>query len=109
MATYLNENVFLRSFKRFNSLFSQKYEWQTGISEKEHMCEFGHPIQPETLYFKKLMDPEGEKKIRVCTECMHKLVFVTVDSDLHAKQVTGQIYMQRKPQTTKIEKMALIR
>jgi hypothetical protein len=73
------------------------------------MCEFGHPITAETLYFKKLMDPDGEKKIRVCKECMQKLVFMTVDSDLHTKQVTGHIYMQRKPVTTKIEKMALIR
>lgn len=109
MADYLNENVFLRSFKRFNSLFSQKYEWHTGISGKEHTCEFGHSIAPESLYFKKFMDPDGEKKLRICKDCMQKLVFVTVDSDLHTKQVTGQIYMQRKPQTTKIQQMSPIR
>ena len=109
MTAYLNENVFLRSFKRFNSLFSQKYEWHTGMSEKEHTCEFGHSITPETLYFKKLMDEEGERKLRICKDCMQKLVFVTVDSDLHTKQVTGQIYMQRKSYTPKLEKMALLR
>ena len=103
MAVYRNENDFLQSFKRFNALSSKKYEWHTGMSEKEHSCEFGHPIPPESLYFKKPLDLEGERKIRVCKDCMEKLVFMTVDCDLHARQLSDQIYHQHSQKKSKLQ------
>jgi hypothetical protein len=97
MATYRSEKEFLHSLKRFNALSSQKYEWYTGMSEKQHTCEFGHEIPPHNLYFKKPLDLEGEQKLRICKHCMEKLVFVTVDSDLHAREVTEHLYRQEHP------------
>jgi hypothetical protein len=94
---YHNEKDFLKSLKRFNALSSQKYAWYTGMSEKQHVCEFGHDIPPHQLYFKKPLDLEGEQKLRICKHCMEKLVYVTIDSDLHAREITDQLYRQEHP------------
>jgi hypothetical protein len=105
MSVYRSEKEFLHAFKRFNSLSSKKYAWLTGVSEKEHQCCFGHPIEPESLYFKKPLDLEGEQKIRVCKSCMDTLVFLTVDSDTHAKSVSEQLYKQHNPPVPKLVDM----
>ena len=105
MAVYRSEKDFLHSLKRFNALSSRKYEWHTGISEKKHTCAFGHEIPAESLYFKKPLDLEGEQKIRVCQPCMEQLVFVTVDSDSHAKAVTDQIFRKDNPPIPKVVDM----
>jgi hypothetical protein len=103
MSIYRSEKDFLHSLKRFNALSSQKYEWYTGKSEKHHTCEFGHEIPPHHLYFKKPLDLEGEKKLRICPECMEKIVFISVDSDLHAREVTDQLYRQEHPPRRKVK------
>jgi hypothetical protein len=105
MSHYRTEKDFLQSLKRFNALSSQKYGWHTGMSEKEHQCEFGHSIPPDQLYFKKPLDLEGEKKIRVCRGCMEKLVFVTVDCDIHSKEIAEQLYRQHNPPRRKIARI----
>ena len=97
MAVYQSEKEFLRSLKRFNALSSKQYEWHTGVSEKEHLCMFGHTIPSEQLYFKKPLDMDGERKVRVCSACMEKLVFVTVDSDRHSRQLSENLYRERYP------------
>lgn len=101
MSLYRTEKEFLQSLKRFNALSSQKYEWYTGMSEKQHRCEFGHDIPSHHLYFKKPLDLDGEQKLRICTSCMEKLVFVTVDSDFHAREVTEQLYRKEHPPVRK--------
>jgi hypothetical protein len=105
MSVYRSEKEFLHAFKRFNSLSSKKYAWLTGVSEKEHQCAFGHPIEPESLYFKKPLDLEGERKIRVCKSCMDTLVFLAVDSDTHAKSLSEQLYKQHNPPVPKLVDM----
>jgi hypothetical protein len=105
MAAYRSEKDFLQSLKRFNALSSPKYGWHTGISEKEHECAFGHTISPNNLYFKKPLDMEGEQKIRVCKDCMETLVFVTVDSDSHAKEVCEHLYRKLNPPRKKITRL----
>lgn len=107
MALYRSEKEFLQSFRRFNALSSHKHSWHTGVSEKTHACEFGHDIQPEELYFKKPLDLEGEQKLRVCKNCMEKLVYVTVDSDTHARGLSEQLYRQANPPTQKVLDMML--
>ena len=107
MAVYKSEKEFLRSLKRFNALSSQQYEWHTGVSEKEHECTFGHAIPSETLYFKKPLDMEGERKVRVCKQCMEKLLFITIDSDRHSKQISDRLYHERHPAQKKILKTTL--
>jgi hypothetical protein len=104
MAVYQSEKEFLRSLKRFNALSSQQYEWLTGMSEKEHHCLFGHTIPSEQLYFKKPLDMEGERKVRICRECMERLVFVTIDSDRHSRQISEHLYRERHPVPKKILK-----
>ncbi len=104
MAVYHSEKDFLRSLKRFNALSSHQYEWHTGFSEKEHECAFGHTIPAEVLYFKKPLDMDGERKVRVCKDCMEKLVFITIDSDRHSKQVSEQLYREKHPAQKKIMK-----
>jgi hypothetical protein len=104
MAVYQSEKDFLRSLKRFNALSSHQYEWHTGASEKEHECMFGHVIPSEQLYFKKPLDMEGERKFRVCQNCMEKLVYVTVDSDRHSKNLSENLYRERHPAQRKILK-----
>ncbi|MBL0176250.1 MAG: hypothetical protein IPP94_13440 [Ignavibacteria bacterium] len=106
MSEYRSEKDFLQSLKRFNSLSSKKYAWHTGVSEKEHECMFGHAIPAESLYFKKPLDMDGEQKIRVCKTCMEKLVFVTVDSDTHARSVTDLLYKQHNPPIPKLVDMS---
>jgi hypothetical protein len=103
MAFYRSEKGFMSSFKRFNALFARQFEWQTGKSSKEHRCEFGHGIPPDTLYFKKLLDSEGEQKLRICRECMETLVHITVDSDPHVRTVTATIEIERTPVRRKTE------
>lgn len=105
MMEYRSEKEFLRSLKRFNALSSKQYEWHTGYSEKEHECMFGHVIPSEQLYFKKPLDMEGERKVRVCMECMEKLVFLTIDSDRHSKQLSEQLFRERYPTPKKIVKI----
>ena len=105
MAVYKSEKEFLHSLKRYNAISSRKYEWYTGISEKQHQCEFGHTIPPEDLYFKKPLDMDGEQKIRVCKSCMQKLVFMTVDSDLHSRELTEQLFQNQNPRVGKIAKV----
>ena len=105
MSFYRSEKDFLQSLRRFDALSSPKYSWHTGHSEKEHSCEFGHPIPPEELYFKKPLDLEGERKLRVCKSCMEKLVYVTVDSDLHAREVTHRLFHQTHPPRRKVHDM----
>ena len=107
MAVYQSEKEFLRSFKRFNALSSQQYEWHTGISEKEHECMFGHVIPSEQLHFKKPLDMDGERKFRVCQTCMEKLVYVTIDSDRHSKNISEHLYRERHPAQKKILKTIL--
>jgi hypothetical protein len=107
MAVYHSEKEFLRSLKRFNALSSQQYEWHTGISEKDHECAFGHHIPAEDLYFKKPLDMEGERKVRVCRDCMEKLVFITIDSDRHSKQLSERLFRERHPAQKKILKTVL--
>jgi hypothetical protein len=104
MSMYRTEKDFLRSLKRFNALSSKKYEWHTGVSSKQHRCEFGHTIEPESLYFKKPLDMDGESKMRVCSTCMQVLVFLTVDIDVHSKEVSEQLYRKRNPVRGKISK-----
>lgn len=105
MSLYQSEKEFLRSLKRFNALSSQKYEWHTGISSKEHTCEFGHSIPPDSLYFKKPLDMDGEKKMRVCDACMKVLVHLTVDIDVHSKEVSERLYRDRHPVRGKLSKV----
>jgi hypothetical protein len=105
MAVYKSEKEFLHSLKRYNAISSRKYEWHTGLSEKEHQCEFGHTIPPEDLYFKKPLDMDGEQKIRVCKSCMQKLVFMTVDSDLHSRELTEHLYLEQHPRLRKTAKV----
>jgi hypothetical protein len=105
MTAYRSEKEFLRSLKRFNALSSKQYEWHTGYSEREHECLFGHTIPPEQLYFKKPLDMEGERKVRVCRDCMEKLVFLTIDSDRHSKQLSEHLYRERHPAQNKILKI----
>jgi hypothetical protein len=105
MSRYRTQKEFLQAFKRFNSLASKKFGWHTGVSAKEHTCEFGHPIPPESLYFKKLLDSDGEQKLRVCPNCMEQMVFLTVDVDATAREVTDQIYHQTNPRTPKVKDM----
>lgn len=107
MAAYHSEKEFLRSLKRFNALSSQQYEWHTGVSEKDHECAYGHPIPSETLYFKKFLDMEGERKVRVCKKCMEQMVFITIDSDRHSKQLSDRLYRERHPMPKKILKTTL--
>ena len=109
MAVYQTETDFLQSLKRFNALFSRKYEWQSGISEQEHSCEYGHTIPAETLYFKKYLDAEGSRKLRVCKDCMEKMVYIIVDSDSHTRHVTRNIYRERIPKQKKIDRMLVMR
>lgn len=97
MAFYRSEKGFMSAFRRFNALFAHQFEWQTGKSSKEHRCEFGHAIPSDTLYFKKLLDSEGEQKLRVCRDCMDTLVHITVDSDPHVRTVTATIENERTP------------
>ncbi len=106
MSVYRSEKDFLQSLKRFNALSSKKYAWHTGVSEKEHTCAFGHVIAPETLYFKKPLDMEGEKKIRVCKTCMKKMVYFTVDADSHAREVTEHLYRKHNPPVSKLADMS---
>lgn len=106
MAVYHSEKDFLRSLKRFNALSSHKYEWHTGVSEKLHQCAFGHEIPPDTLYFKKPLDMDGETKVRVCANCMKTLVHLTVDLDVHSKQVSERLYRDRHPAQPKILKIS---
>ncbi len=95
MAIYPNEKDFLHSFERFNVLSSPKHDWHTSISENEHRCEFGCPIPEEETFFKKILDKEGEHTVKVCWHCMERVVYLTVDSDLHAKQLTTHLKHQR--------------
>ncbi len=104
MAGYQSEKEFLRSLQRFNALSSHKYEWHTGVSSKEHHCEFGHVIQPDSLYFKKPLDMEGETKMRVCSECMKIMVHLTIDIDLHSKEISEQLFRDRHPVQGKLSK-----
>ena len=104
MAVYHSEKDFLRSLKRFNALSSHKYEWHTGVSSKEHQCEFGHVIPPDSLYFKKPLDMDGEKKMRVCGDCMKTMVHLTIDVDLHSKELSERLYRDRHPVVGKIAK-----
>ena len=97
MAAYSSEKDFLKSLTRFNTLSSRKHEWHTGKSAKEHHCEFGHPIPPEHLYFKKPLDVDGEQKLRVCASCMEMLVYLTVDSDIDSKKLIERIYHEKNP------------
>ncbi len=105
MSVYRSEKDFLHSLKRFDALSSRKLAWHTGISEKTHTCAFGHEIPAESLYFKKLLDSEGEQKIRVCKPCMEQLVFVTVDCDMHAKEVTEHLFRKNNPPVPKVVDM----
>jgi len=107
MEVYRSEKEFLRSLKRFNALSSRKYEWHTGVSEKEHRCEFGHVIPPNNLYFKKPLDIDGEQKKRLCAECMKTYVHLTVDLDPHSRNVFERLYKDRHPVTPKILKSTL--
>jgi hypothetical protein len=105
MVPYRSEKDFLQALKRFNTLSAQKYGWHTGMSENEHECEFGHAIPPDTLYFKKPLDLDGERKIRVCKACMEKLVFMIVDSDTHAKEITDELFRLHHPPQKKIARI----
>ncbi len=102
MASYRSEKEFLHSLKRLNSMYSTHLHWQTGKSEKAHHCEFGHDIQPEELYFKKLLDSEGEQKLRLCKSCMEKFTYMTVDCDLHSKEHAEQVFRQKNPPVPKL-------
>ena len=102
MSLYRSEKDFLHSLKRFNSLSSHKYGWHTGTSEDDHQCEFGHLIPADHLFFKKPLDSEGEHILRVCPSCMEKLVYVTIDSDHHARELTDQLYRQQHPPRAKV-------
>jgi len=105
MAVYRSEKDFLQSLKRFNAISSQRYGWHSCISEKKHVCEFGHDIPPENVYFKKPLDMDGDQKLRVCKPCMETIVYVTVDSDPHAKETTDILYKQKNPARTKVADM----
>ena len=105
MARYSTQKDFLHAFKRFNALSSKKSEWHTGRSSKTHTCEFGHTIEPESLYFKKPLDEDGEQKLRVCKDCMDTLVFLAVDADLHSRELTDRIYHEAHPRTPKVKDM----
>jgi hypothetical protein len=76
------------------------------MSSKEHKCEFGHDIPPEELYFKKPLDSEGSKKIRLCKQCMETLVHITIDSDVESKQLVESIYKQKNPKPKVISRKA---
>jgi hypothetical protein len=105
MNPYRSEKDFLHSLRRFNALSSTKYGWHSGVSEEDHLCAFGHAIPAEQLYFKKPLDSEGENLIHVCRSCMEKLVYVTVDCDHHAREVSEHLYRQRHPPRTKVVDM----
>lgn len=105
MIPYRSEKEFLKALKRFNTLSAQKYGWYTGTSDKEHTCEFGHTIPPNDLYFKKPLDLDGEQKIRVCKPCMEKLVFMAVDSDTHAREITDGLFRRYNPPQKKIARI----
>ncbi len=105
MARYSTQKEFLHAFKRFNALSSKKSEWHTGRSSKTHTCEFGHTIEPDTLYFKKPLDNDGEQKLRICAECMDTLVYMTVDADLHSRELAERIYLEAHPRTPKVKDM----
>jgi hypothetical protein len=106
MALYRSEHDFLHSLKLFNTLSSAKYHWHSGKSSKEHNCEFGHVIPPEHLYFKKPLDSEGENKIRVCKECMEKLIHLTVDCDAQSKEFFESIFLHNNPKPKTITRKA---
>lgn len=106
MALYRTEKEFLHSLKRLNSMCSTHLHWQTGKSEREHNCEFGHTIEPEELYFKKLLDTEGEQKLRLCKPCMEKFTYMSVDCDLHSKEHAEQVYRLKNPPVPKITQKA---
>ncbi len=106
MALYRSEHDFLHSFKLFNALSSAKYHWYSGKSSKEHTCEFGHAIPPEQLYFKKSLDSEGETKIRLCKECMEKMIHMLVDVDIHSRELLDDIYHHKNPRHPVIKRKA---
>lgn len=94
MAIYHTEKEFWQSFTRYNALSSPRYLWHTAITEKMHSCEFGCTIPSEETFFKKPLDADGERAMHVCWDCMERMVYLTVDADLHAKELTKYLQHQ---------------
>lgn len=103
MAIYHSEKEFLHSFERYNALSSPKLNWHTSLSENVHRCEFGCTIPSEEQFFKKPLDAEGEHTIKVCYPCMEHMVYLTVDTDLHAKEITTHLKIQQHARERKLK------
>ena len=96
MTFYTTDNEFLRSFTRYNALSSPRYAWHTTVTEKETSCEFGCDIPAEQLYFKKPLDAYGERAVHLCWDCMKKVVYLTIDTDKHAKDLTSHLMLHAR-------------
>ncbi|MAT38250.1 MAG: hypothetical protein CL946_01460 [Ectothiorhodospiraceae bacterium] len=107
MPIYQSEKDFLRAFNRYNSISSDKYSWHTSVSENDQDCAFGYTIPAGELYFKKYLDTDGEQAIRVSRDCMERMVYLTVDSDIDARETSEQLYIMRHPKKTKLEQKSL--
>ena len=104
MAVYPTEKEFMNSFSRFNALSSPRHRWHTSTTENDLACEFGCNIPQDDLFFKKPLDVYGERSVHVCWGCMERMVYLTVDSDLHAMELTQHIKKQSHLHEHAVEK-----
>lgn len=97
MAIYHSHKEFLHSLEHFNALSSPKHHWLSSHSEKPAVCAFGCDIPAEETFFKKPLDAEGEHATPVCWDCMEKMVYLTIDTDLHTRELTRRLKHEQHP------------
>ena len=103
MPVYSSENDFYRALSRFNAFSSERNGWHTAVSESDQVCEFGYTIPAGEQYFKKYISDEGEEALRLSRNAMERVVFLAVDCDTAARQISEALYLKRHPKRSVLE------